>query len=165
MRRNYTRLLAAAGGLAAAAAIAAAPIAAASAAPAASGTEHFQIMTTSATANKVGVITFGLFTAVGVDIQGQNVDTFKLPGGSFKVAHSSGTGSQRLDPATCLFRLSLHGTYTIGHGAGRYARISGHGTYQLSIIGLGAKVHGRCSQSAPPIAFQQVIDALGPVRL
>ncbi|HEV2239529.1 MAG TPA: hypothetical protein VGR98_00680 [Streptosporangiaceae bacterium] len=165
MRKNYKRLLAAAGGLAAAAAIAAAPIAAASAAPVASGTEHFQIMTTSATANKADVITFGLFTAAGVDIQGQKVDTFRLPGGSFKVAHSNGTGSQRFNPATCLLQLSLHGTYTVGHGTGRYARISGHGTYQLSIVGLGAKVHGRCSQSAPPIAFQQVIDASGPVRL
>jgi hypothetical protein len=165
MHRNYRRLLVAVGGLTAAAAIASAPIAAASAAPAVSGTEHFQIMTTSGTANKVPVITYGLFTAAGVDIQGQKADTFRLPGGSFKVVHSNGTGSQKFNPVTCLLQLNLHGTYTIGHGTGRYARISGHGTYRLSIIGLAARVHGKCSQSAPPVAFQQVIDASGPVRL
>jgi hypothetical protein len=165
MRRHYIRMLAAVSGFAAAAAIAGSGIAAASAAPNVSATEHFQIMTTSATANRVGVILYGRFTAAGVDIQGQKTDTVRLPGGSFKIAHSNGTGSQKFDPATCLLRLSLHGTYRIGHGTGRYARISGHGRYQLSIIELGAKVHGRCSQTRPPVAFQQVIDASGPVRL
>jgi hypothetical protein len=43
--------------------------------PAVSGTEHFQLMTTSATATTVPVIAYGVFTAAGVDHVGNNVDT------------------------------------------------------------------------------------------
>lgn len=133
--------------------------------PAASGTEHLQLMSTSATSNKAGVIVSGVFTAGGVDIQGSKVDTFKFANGSFKVAHSNGKGTQSFNPTTCLMTIQFHGTYKISHGTGKYAGISGHGNYQLSILGVGAKVKGKCSQKAPPVAFQQLIKASGPVRL
>jgi len=35
----------------------------------------------------------------------------------------------------------------------------------VSILGVGAKAHGKCSQKAPPVAIQQVIRASGPVHL
>jgi hypothetical protein len=137
----------------------------ASRAPAASGTEHFQLMSTSATSNKASVIATGVFTAGGIDVQGNKVDTFKFAGGSFKVAHSNGKGTQKFNPTTCLMTIQLHGTYKISHGTGKYKGISGHGTYQLSILGIGAKVNGKCSQKAPPTSFQQIIRASGPVHL
>ena len=38
--------------------------------------------------------------------------------------------------------------------------------YQLSIVGLGTKTKkGACSQTAPPVAFHQVVNASGPVKL
>jgi len=38
--------------------------------------------------------------------------------------------------------------------------------YQLSIVGLGAKTKkGACSQTAPPVAQHQVVNASGPVKL
>jgi hypothetical protein len=140
-------------------------LAAASAAPATSGTEHFQALTTSATAKTTGVIATGLFTAGGIDVEGRTTATFKFPGGTFKVRHSRGTGKQTFNPRTCLVTVRLHGTYTVGRGTGRYAGISGHGKYKLSILAVGAKVHGKCSPSRPPIAFQQIINASGPVSL
>jgi hypothetical protein len=133
--------------------------------PAASGTEHIQIMSTSATSNKASVIVTGVFTAGGVDLQGNKSDTVKFANGSFKVAHSNGTGTQKFNPTTCLMTLRLHGTYKISHGTGKYKGISGHGNYRLSILGVGAKVNGKCSQKAPPTAFQQLINASGPVHL
>ena len=46
------------------------------------------------------------------------------------------------------------------------AGITGNGTYQLSILGIGARnSKGQCSQSAPPVAWHQVINASGPVTL
>ena len=51
------------------------------------GTEKFQIMTTSATSSTASVIAAGVFTAGGVDHQGNKVDTFVFSNGSFKVAH------------------------------------------------------------------------------
>jgi hypothetical protein len=133
--------------------------------PAASGTEHIQIMSTSATSNKASVIVTGVFTAGGVDLQGNKVDTLKFSNGSFKVAHSNGKGTQKFNPHTCLLRVQQHGTYKVGHGTGKYKGISGHGTYQVSILAVGAKVKGKCSQKAPPTAFQQIIKASGPIHL
>ena len=130
------------------------------------GTEHFQIMTTSPTSSLAPTITWGVFTAAGVDHQGNGlVDTLVFPGGTFKVKHTNGTGPQTFNPKTCLLLVNQHGTYTIFGGTGKYKGISGHGTYKISIVAIGAKVKGVCSQTRPPVAFQQVIDASGPVKL
>jgi hypothetical protein len=130
------------------------------------GTEHFQIMTTSATSSTASVIAWGVFTAGGVDHQGNSVDTFVFPGGTVKVKHSPGTGPQTFNPKTCLMTISLHGTYTVQGGSGKFKGITGHGKYTASIIFIGAKNKaGKCSQTAAPVAFQQVIDATGPVTL
>src|SRR5215470_3198471 len=112
-----------------------------------SGLEHFQLVTTSATATTQGVIATGVFTAGGVDHQGSKTDTFVFPGGSFKVAHSQGTGTQNFDPTTCLNTVRVHGTYTLFGGTGKYAGISGHGTYHLSILGIGARSGGQCTRN------------------
>lgn len=137
----------------------------ASAAPAASGTEHFQIMSTSATSSKQSIILTGRFTAGGVDHSGNKVDKIVVPGGTFKVTHSPGTGPQTFNAKTCLFTINQHGTYKIGHGTGKFKGVSGHGKYVVSITGIGAKSGGKCSQSKPPVAFQLIIKASGPVSL
>jgi hypothetical protein len=162
MRRT---LAAAIGAVSVAAALTGTGLAAASASPAASGTEHFQIMTTSATSNRLSIIATGVFTAGGVDHENASVATEKFPGGTFTIKHSRGTGKQTFNPRTCLLTLNLHGTYTLSHGTGKYAGISGHGKYQLNILAIGTKVHGKCSQSRPPAVFQQIISASGPVSL
>jgi hypothetical protein len=166
MRRTFA---AAIGAISVAAMLSGAGLAAASttagAAPAAHGTEHFQIMTTSATASTNSIIATGLFTAGGVNHAGNTTDKAVFPGGTFKIKHSPGKGTQTLNPKTCLLTLNLHGTYTIGHGTGKYKGIGGHGNYQLSILAIGAKSGGKCSQSKPPVTFQQIIKASGPVSL
>ena len=130
------------------------------------GTEHIQIMTTSATSNTASTIVWGPVTAAGVDHMGNTVDTLVLPGGTWKVRHSNGTGPQSFNPKTCLFLVNQHGTYTILGGTGKYKGISGHGTYTASVVGLGAKTKkGVCSQTAPPVAQHQVVNASGPIKL
>ena len=59
----------------------------------------------------------------------------------------------------------MHGTYTLTSGTGTYAGITGNGTYKLSILAIGARSGGKCSQSKPPVAWHQVINASGPVSL
>ena len=112
------------------------------------------------------VIATGLFTAPGVDHENQNNNTslFVFPGGTIRLHHSSGTGRQSFNPGTCLATISEHGTYRITGGTGRYAGITGGGHYQLSILAVAARSHGKCSENAPPVAWQQVIRASGPVR-
>ena len=130
-----------------------------------SGLEHFQLVTTSATGTTQGVIGTGVFTAAGVDYEGSKTDTFVFPGGSFKIAHSQGTGTQNFNPATCLTTVRVHGTYTLSGGTGKYAGIRGHGTYHLSILGIAARSGGKCTTNKPPVAWQQIINASGPVTL
>ena len=149
MMQHRTRLLAAASTAVTAAALAVSGLAAASAAtPAASGTEHFQIMTTSSSGRAPStMVATGGFTAGGLD-------------------HSGGHGKQSFNPKTCLFVISQHGTFKLSSGTGKYAGISGHGTYRLSIMAVAARTaKGKCSQKAPPVAWEQIIKASGPVTL
>ena len=135
---------------------------------AASGTEHFSLMTTQPSASKYVIIASGVFTAGGTDRAGSKTDTAKFANGTFKVHHGGALHitKEKVNPKTCLALINLHGTYTIFGGTGKYKGISGHGTYQLSIVFLGAKTKkGACSQTAPPVAFHQVINASGPVKL
>ena len=165
MLKVRSRLLGAAGALVAAGAIAVSGVAAAAAHTSASGTEQFQIMSTSATSSTSSIIARGVFTAGGVDHSGSKVDTAVFPGGSFKIAHSKGTGSQSFNPKTCLMTVNQHGTYKLSGGTGAYAGISGSGTYQVSILAVAARSGGTCSKTKPPVAFQQIIKASGPVKL
>ena len=171
MRQPRVRLLAMAGSVLAAGAIALSGVVAATASPhtshGVSGIEHFQLVSTSSSPKTNGhLIAYGVFTKAGTDVvTGNLTDIFKFRNGTIHVHHSAGKGTQRFNPHTCLLQISLHGTYRLVSGTGRYAGISGHGTYRLSILAIGARSHGKCTQRKPPVAFQQIIRASGPVHL
>lgn len=151
---------------AAAAVMGGAGLAAASTHAPVSGTENFQLMSTSATTNTSSIIASGVFTAPGVDHEGANNSAkFVFANGTVSLKHSNGTGTQHFDPKTCLLTVSQHGTYQLLSGTGKYAGITGSGKYQLSILAIGAKSGGKCVQSKPPVAFHQVINATGTVSL
>ncbi len=147
------------------------PRLAAAAAPAAvraatSGTEHFQLMTTSPTSPNSTIIASGVFTAGGVDHAGNKTDKVTFPNGTFRIRHSKGHGKQSVNPRTCLLTVRLHGTYKLKDGTGAYAGIRGHGRYRLSILAIGARTaSGKCSQRKPPVSWEQIIKAHGPVHL
>jgi hypothetical protein len=61
--------------------------------------------------------------------------------------------------------ISRRGEYRITGGAGKYAGIAGHGRYQLSVLAVGARSGGKCTQNKPPVAFHQVINASGTASL
>lgn len=164
MRKTITATLVA---VAAAAAMGGAGVAAAAThSGGMSGIQHFQLMSTSATATTSSVIAYGVVTGAAVDhVVSNSVDKFVFPNGTIRVHHSAGTGPQSLNPKTCLLRINQHGTYRIIAGTGKFAGISGHGTYRLSILAIAARSAGKCSQSKPPVAFHEVINASGPVSL
>jgi hypothetical protein len=59
----------------------------------------------------------------------------------------------------------LHSSRLSG-GTGAYAGITGHGIYRLNILIVSARNSaGNCSNKLPPVAFQQIIKAQGPVSL
>jgi len=159
--------------IAAAGAIATSGVMTAAAVPASpraavSGTEHFQIMSTSATSKTSSLVAYGVFTAGGTDTRTtSSTDTATFANGTFVITHHRSSGTQSFNPTTCLFKITESGTYSLGSGTGAYAHISGSGTYQLSILGVGAKSGGTCAnpQTTPPVAFHQVINASGSVSL
>jgi hypothetical protein len=52
------------------------------------------------------------------------------------------------------------------HGTGAYAGISGHGIYPAEHPDRRHRNSaGKCSNKLPPVAFQQIIKAQGPVSL
>jgi hypothetical protein len=172
MLKHRSRLIGGAGAVVTVAAIAVSGAMTASAAPtsargAVSGTEQFQMMTTSGTGSTGSVIASGVFTAPAVDHEHQasNTATFTFSNGTILLKHSNGTGTQSFNPKTCLLTINQHGTYKLLSGTGAYAGISGSGKYQLSILGIGASSGGKCAQNKPPVAFHQVINASGPVSL
>jgi hypothetical protein len=160
-------LASAATAVAAAAVIGGTGLAAASTHTGVSGTENFQMMTTTGTGSTGSVIASGVFTAPAVDHEHQatNTSTFTFSNGTINIKHSNGTGTQHFDPKTCLMTVNLHGTYKLLSGTGAYAGISGSGKYQLSILSIGASSGGKCVQNKPPVAWHQVINASGPVSL
>jgi hypothetical protein len=160
-------IIAAIGSAAVAAAIGGTGLALASSHGAATQTEHFQLMSTSATSNTSSVIAYGAFTGAGTDkVMAHNTDTVTLPDGTFVITHKDVSHTQHFNPATCQFSFGGKATYTLGRGTGKYEDLSGSGTAKVSILGIGARDSaGKCSMSLPPVAQQQVIQATGPVTL
>ena len=140
------------------------PVHPASAHRAVTGTEHFQAVSTSLTSSRSKVVAYGVFNASGVDIATSNTrDTFKFPGGKFRVTHHATRSRQHFNTTTCAGTFRERGRYKISHGTGRYAGISGHGRYRLrGLIVARHTAHG-CSRR--PIAIQVIIRAHGPVTL
>jgi hypothetical protein len=136
-----------------------------------SGAEHFQAMTTSATATTQGVIAWGAVTAAGVDHESSSnaptsTDLFTFPGGSFKVTHTTKSMTQNVNPKTCFASFGGKGTFKLSGGTGKYKGISGSGTFTLSDIGVAARTRsGACNLNANPVANQQLIDANGSVKI
>jgi hypothetical protein len=153
---------AAAGTLAFAAVVAGSSITAASASTS-SMTEHFQFMSTSATSPKASAIAWGVFTAGGtIHIHSGLI---RFPHGSFRAIHHRTSAVTQFNRRTCLLVSVEHGTYKLADGTGKYRHISGRGTYTSRVRAvLRRNAKGRCSQSKLPRAFQQTINARGPVR-
>jgi hypothetical protein len=117
----------------------------------AAGTEQFRIMSTVATSPKLSVIATGEFTAGGTDIPGKNADTAVFPGGTLRITHHGTAFTANLNTRTCLFTETQRGTYRLGHGTGRFARISGSGRFAVHILGVFARdSQGRCTHLAAP---------------
>jgi hypothetical protein len=165
--RQYRKLLLAAAATTVAA-VTVTGVAAASASPvtgqAVSGIEYVQIMSTAAT-GPASAIARGVFAAGGLArLDDGSGGTIVFPGGTIMLSHRPAKSSSHFYPGGCLSLISQSGSYRIVGGTGRYAGISGHGTYQLSLEIVAARVHGACSSAKPPVAQQELLRLAGPVR-
>ena len=126
------------------------------------GTETFVLATTSAAVNPdYGLRASGLFAGAGTMPgigSGENSSVARLPGGTFIVSHPASdekVTSQSVNPHTCVAVLRQSGTYSIGHGTGTFAGMTGYGTDTGTITArLPRHAGGSCdtSTSARPVA-------------
>jgi hypothetical protein len=161
---NRHRLLASTAAVAASVAVALAGLSAASASPArpaASGTEHFQLITTS-DSGATPVIMYGVVTTHGVDHEGSKTDAIKLGGGGFKLIHTERTGTEHMNK-NCLAKVFNDGTYKLSGGTGTYKGVRGHGTYRFTQLFIARKVNGVCHTNLPLKGFQEIVYASGPM--
>jgi hypothetical protein len=142
-------------------------LAAASASPAASGTEHFSLMTTQPSASKYTIIASGVFTAGGVDTSGSSTDTAKFANGTFKIHHGGKVKvvKEQLNPRTCLELAIIKVKFTLGGGTGAYKGLSGSGTATINVLAIGSRSKGQCNPNANPLHNEQTITATAHVKL
>jgi hypothetical protein len=135
--------------------------------PAASGTEHFQLMIISPAINTGRVIVSGVFTAGGTEHVGAKVDTLVFPTGTFKAAHAPGVGGTvTLNHKTCLYTArGFHGAITLSGGTGAYAGIGGTGTYHFSELAILARSGGKCTLTKPPVSAEILVKSAASVSL
>ena len=135
----------------------------AAASPGRSSAEHFRIMSTQAKSHRLSVIATGAFTAGGYEIPRRGGDVIVLPGGTLTLRLSENHGSDS-GSSTCLFTETARGTFTIGHGTGRYAGITGSGKARTASIAVTAKnAAGQCIHVNNPATYQAITTANGTI--
>ncbi len=107
-----------------------------------------------------------MFTGGGTANLGTaRLGTVALNGGTITLSHKAGKGgTEHFNPRSCLSVVTQPGTFRIVSGTGRFQGLSGHGTYQLTFLMVGAKVKGACSDTKPPVAQQEVVRLSARVR-
>jgi hypothetical protein len=140
---------------------------AATAHPAASGTEHFNLMTTEPSNAKYVIIASGVFTAGGIDTSGSTTDVARFANGSFKVHHGGALHIIKMHAnlKTCLAVFEGRAPITLSNGTGAYKGLSGSGTATINELEIGSRSHGQCNFNANPLTNEQTITATAHVKL
>ena len=127
---------------------------------ASSTTEYFTAVSTSPNPGGATVVAAGPISAVGTDtVLGRHRDNFVFPDGTVTIRHEPLTHTQKFDRRTCTFTFTETGTYSLTHGTGAYAHVTGYGHYKVFAVGTG------CDPSKPPTSFILTIQAHGPITL
>jgi hypothetical protein len=126
--------------------------------------EHLRIVSTQAASRRLSVIATGAFTAGGYEIPRHGGGVIVFPGGRLTLRLSENTGSGSAGSSTCLFTQTARGSFTIGHGTGRYAGITGSGKVRASSIAITAKsAAGKCIHLNDPATYQAITTANGSI--
>jgi hypothetical protein len=168
MRRRHVVIVAVA---LAAAAVSGVTITAASAGPSPAssrhGIERFTVTWASLT-NDASVIATGLFTdggTVGGIGSHSLVSALRLGAGGVRLTARLTRHSYTVSPSTCLMTYRASGTYTLGHGTGKYAGIRGSGRSVTTVREVFRRdAEGLCT-SHRPLAVQGIATFTGPATL
>jgi hypothetical protein len=112
---------------------------------------------------QVGIF-HGSISGGGKDTPLSNSDVIKLPGGSVTVKHpgSQSTFTPKVDKSTCYVSFVTKGPFTLTSGTGKYAGISGSGTFVGHGYGYAPRTSdGSCNLNKEPISEVFVVKASG----
>ena len=110
------------------------------------------------------VIATGAFTAGGSINLGSSTGKVTLGGGTLTLIPKFGPSKQKFNKVTCLLTITGRGSYSLGHGTGRYTGITGSGRFTVADRQINARAGGKCSATIA-VAFQGVITLTGSVHL
>jgi hypothetical protein len=128
-----------------------------------STTEHFQFVGVSAGSSRYSAIAWGAF--VGGGTINLNSGLVRFPRGTFRAINHRTSAVTQFSRKSCLLVSVERGTYKLSRGTGKYRHIGGGGHYTSRVRAVLARnAKGRCSHSKQPAAFQQIINAWGPVH-
>jgi hypothetical protein len=130
------------------------------------GTERFTVMWAALT-NNASVIATGLFNDGGTvsSIYSYASNDYKLGAGSFRLTGSVKCHSFKARPGTCPKTYRAGGTYTLGHGTGNYARISGSGRFTTTLRNFFRRNAAGVCVPLRPLAIQGIVTFSGPATL
>ncbi len=131
-----------------------------------SGQEYFFL---AIAGSSQSVVAHGLFTGGGVDdASHQNYDILHLGGGTLRINHPDAQSkfTEQVNPKSCFITFKITGKYTLSNGTGRFAGVTGNGTYQLFEEGiLGRDKSGACSEQQAPLTPSGYVTASGPATI
>ena len=136
-----------------------------------SGTESFVSTSSDASGSPLALTMVGVFSATGTQTEtGPDKWLARLPGGTFVVITQPQKASDSVDSSTCVLTGQQPGTYTSGKGTGKYAGITGSGTYHLVYKATYPRMsNGTCNTSSSAVPVQGsvswVVHGGGPVKL
>jgi hypothetical protein len=128
--------------------------------------------TIGARALPIKVTAHGAITARGtaylVEHASTTSGTFVFSGGTIRIRFVHGATNAKPDPAACRATIYARGTYAITGGAGRFAGITGKGTYRERRMLIGKRrANGACiaDRRATPKSVTAVATMSGTVSL
>ncbi len=136
-----------------------------------SGAESFVATSSSPSGSPLAITLVGVFSASGTEtVTGRDRLLVRLPGGTFAGITRPQKASVSLNSSTCLLTIRQPGTFTTGHGTGRYAGIAGSGTYHVVYTATFRRAsNGTCETSSNSVPVQGsvtwVVHGGGPVTL
>lgn len=129
------------------------------------GAEKLVLMGTSTKSATVSVIATGLINDGGVTRLTSNQSEVRLGSGTFRLSSKTGPAKNRFNAATCVTTITGGGTYTLSHGTGKYAHITGSGHFVTSGQSVFPRKAGGACSISHPLAVQVIITLRGPVTL
>ncbi len=124
-------------------------------------TEYFRVVSTKPSGPGTIIVT-GVVNAGGTEKPGRAIDGATFASGSFRIDHSVGRPTVRLDPATCVGTITQVGPFKVIDATGDMGGLAGTGRYVFRALYTTARVATHCSSTMT--AYTETIEGVATVK-